>query len=132
MERALLTATLVPGLSWLKRLVAHMSDIFLVIPLLPEIYLAFAENIYHHGNEKGHPLELVVLALELGIVPGNLIILHLEVKELGLEVLRFQLPARLGLTPWGEHGFFHITIIIGFLPFIRCDFAISRSRHLTG
>ena len=126
MERALLTATLVPGLSWLKRLVAHMRDIFLVIPLLPEIHLPFAKNIHHHGNEKGHPLELVVLALELGIVPGNLIIPHLEVKELGLEVLCFQLPANLGLPPWSEDGLFHITITIEFIPFIRCDFAISR------
>src|SRR5690606_24488076 len=83
-------------------LIVHMRDVFLVIPLLPEVYLAFSQKIDHYGDKKGHPLELIILPLELGIVPGQLIVPHLEVKELGLEVLCLQLPAEFRLTRWGE------------------------------
>jgi len=121
-----------PRLELAEELIVHMRDVFLVIPLLPEVYLAFSQKIDHYGDKKGHPLELIVLPLELGIVPGQLIVPYLEVKELGLEVLCLQLPAEFRLTRWGEDGFFHYTIIFGFLPFIRCDFDSPWARDITG
>src|SRR5690606_2101594 len=92
----------------------------------------FSQKIDHYGDKKGHPLELIILPLELGIVPGQLIVPHLEVKELELEVLFHQLPAEFRLTRWGEDGFFHSTIIFGFLPIIRCDFDSPWSSYITG
>lgn len=103
-----------PGLELAEQLVVDMGEVLLVVALLAEVDLPLLQEVHDDGNEERHALELVVLAFQLRILPKELVVSHLQVEDLGLEVLDLQMDFDLGIGSGVLYdAFFHATLISG-------------------
>ena len=78
------------GLDRPVQVLVHVGEVLLVVPLLPEVDLTVAEHVHHDRDEERHPLELVVLLAQVGVLLLQHVELHLQVKILGLHLLKLQ------------------------------------------
>ena len=76
-----------PGLDRVVEFGADPRDILLIVPLLPEIYLAVTEFIDDGSDKKRHAFELVVLSPQLIDLFLEQLVLHLQIQNFRLDLL---------------------------------------------